>query len=323
MKGSFSSYEIDTHYHFIIYEFFEKMELKMSSDKQKITKTKNTWSIETTPNAAKNISSFTDFLAPKTSVYVTFLPGSDVMETVQVAERLNKEGMKPIPHLAARSLLDRSQLDNLLGEFVNRAAVDEVLIIAGGVKKPIGDFANSMAILKTGLLQKHGIKKIGVAGHPEGSPDINDLDLSKALFEKNDFAVNQSLNIYIVTQFCFEASTILDWEKHIRLKGIKLPIRVGIPGPASTKALFRFAKLVGTGNSIKFLTKQARNISKLLTIQSPDNLLSELSTEIENDPDCLIENFHFYTFGGFAETASYADLKLSQGRFVQKDRLVG
>ena len=295
----------------------------MSSDKQKITKTKNTWSIETTPNAAKNISSFTDFLAPKTSVYVTFLPGSDVMETVQVAERLNKEGMKPIPHLAARSLLDRSQLDNLLGEFVNRAAVDEVLIIAGGVKKPIGDFANSMAILKTGLLQKHGIKKIGVAGHPEGSPDINDLDLSKALFEKNDFAVNQSLNIYIVTQFCFEASTILDWEKHIRLKGIKLPIRVGIPGPASTKALFRFAKLVGTGNSIKFLTKQARNISKLLTIQSPDNLLSELSTEIENDPDCLIENFHFYTFGGFAETASYADLKLSQGRFVQKDRLVG
>jgi methylenetetrahydrofolate reductase (NADPH) len=306
------------------------MKVNMSANLQQIINATTGWSIETTPAVANKISSFYDILAPKTSVNVTFLPGSDPMETVQIAERLYKDGMNPIPHLAARSLFNRSQLDELLGAFVDRAFVDEVLIIAGGVSKPIGDFSNSMAVLKTGLLQKHGIKKVGVAGHPEGSPDINDLDLSKALLEKNDFAINEGLNMYIETQFCFDADTVLNWEKQIRRSGNKLPIRIGIPGPATIKTLFRFAKLVGIGNSMKFLAKQSRNVSKLLTIQSPDKLLSGLSTGIANDPDCLIKHFHFYPFGGFSETAAYAESivsgnisMLSEGRFVPKERLAG
>jgi methylenetetrahydrofolate reductase (NADPH) len=300
----------------------------MSSNLQNIMNASDGWSIETTPAAAKNISSFSDLLAPRTSVNVTFLPGSDPMETVNVAERLYNDGMIPIPHIAARSLYDQSQLDKLLSEFVNRASIDEVLIIGGGVSNPIGDFADSMSVLKTGLFQKHGISKIGIAGHPEGSPDINDVDLIPTLIEKNEFALSEGINMYIETQFCFDADVVLNWEMEIRANGNKLPIRVGIPGPATIKTLFRFAKLVGIGNSMSFLAKQARNISKLLTIQSPDKLLSGLSNGMASDTDCLIEQFHFYPFGGFAETASYAESiasgnisTLPEGGFVIKERL--
>src|SRR3546814_12435059 len=49
-------------------------------------------------------------------------------------------------------------------------------------------FDSSMAILETGLFDKHGVETIGVAGHPEGSPDIAPAALEAALAWKNAFA---------------------------------------------------------------------------------------------------------------------------------------
>jgi methylenetetrahydrofolate reductase (NADPH) len=272
---------------------------------QNIKKATEGWSIETTPKAALKIENFADYLPPNTTVNVTCLPGSDPIETIQTAEQLKNDGMNAVPHIAARSLVDHNELDILLKELVSKASVTEVLIIGGGGKKQIGQFSDSMAVIKTGLLQKHGITKIGVAGHPEGSADISDEKLKTALLEKNEIAKAEGLDMYVETQFCFDPEIVLNWERRIRMDGNKLPVHVGIPGPATIKALFRFARLSGIGNSMSFLTKQARNVTKLLTIQSPDALLSGLSKGIEKDKNCLIENFHFYPFGGFAETASY------------------
>jgi len=274
---------------------------------QDIKKATEDWSIEITPIAAKKIKNFADYLPLNTTVNVTCLPGSDPIETIQTAEQLNKDGMNAVPHLAARSLVDQLELDNLLKELVSRASICEVLIIGGGGKKQIGEFSDSMSVLRTGLLQKHGIMKVGVAGHPEGSTDISDERLKTALLEKNEFAKTEGLNMYIETQFCFDSEIVLNWERLIRADGNKLPIHIGIPGPATIKALFNFARLSGIGNSMSFLTKQARNISKLLTIQSPDALLSGLSDAMQKDADCLLKNFHFYPFGGFARTVDYID----------------
>jgi methylenetetrahydrofolate reductase (NADPH) len=38
-----------------------------------------------------------------------------------------------------------------------------------------------MEILQTGLLEKHGIRRIGVAGHPGGSPDVPEPAIMEAL----------------------------------------------------------------------------------------------------------------------------------------------
>ena len=264
------------------------------------------WSIEVTPTGATKIGSFRDCLDEGTTVNVTFLPGSDPADTIAVAERLHNDGMKPVPHLAARSLRNADQLDELLNAYRSRCGVEEVLCIGGGVDDPVGDFAATMDILGTGLIQKHGIRHIGVAGHPEGSPDISDDEIAEALGAKNDLAKADGLDLYIETQFCFEADIVLDWERRVRAAGNALPIRIGIPGPATIKTLFRFAQISGIGPSMRFVAKQAKNVAKLMTVQSPHLLIAGLAEGMATDKDCLIRHFHYYPFGGFARTAAYA-----------------
>ena len=278
----------------------------MAATIEQIQKAASDWSIEVTPTGATKIESFRDCLQPETTVNVTFLPGSDPMDTIAVAQRLHNDGMKPVPHLAARSLKDADQLDTLLSAFVEKAGVKEVLVIGGGVDKPVGQFSHSMQILSTGLIQRHGIRSIGVAGHPEGSPDISDDEIAEALAAKNALAVAEGLDLYIETQFCFESDIVLDWEKRVRAAGNRLPIRIGIPGPATIKTLFRFAQISGIGPSMRFISKQARNVAKLMTVQSPHLLLDGLAEGMANDSECLIRHFHYYPFGGFAKTAAYA-----------------
>ena len=271
------------------------------------------WSIEVTPTGATKIESFRDCLAAGTTVNVTFLPGTDPSDTIAVAERLHNDGMRPVPHLAARSLRDAGQLDELLTAFTTRCGVEEVLCIGGGVDNPVGDFSATIEVLESGLIQKHGIRHIGVAGHPEGSPDISDEEVATALSAKNDLAARDGLELYIETQFCFEADIVLDWERRVREAGNRLPIRIGIPGPATIKTLFRFAQISGIGPSMRFVAKQAKNVAKLMTVQSPHLLIASLAEGMAADEGCLIRHFHYYPFGGFARTAAYAGA-IAEGR---------
>ena len=278
----------------------------MSISIDAIAKAGTGWSIETTPPGAAKIDNFGAILAENTTINITFLPGTDPNDTLNVAKRLRDEGMNPVPHIAARSLKSKEQLAELVADMVARAKVDEVLVIGGGVDKPVGAFASSQEVLETGILQSAGIRKIGVSGHPEGSPDISDEQLAEALAWKNAFAKSEGLELYIETQFCFEAEAVVAWEQAIRKSGNELPIRIGIPGPATIKTLFRFAQISGIGPSMRFIAKQARNVSKLLTVQSPHLLVAGLAEAMAADPASKLAHFHYYPFGGVAKTAIWA-----------------
>ena len=271
-----------------------------------IAKSASDWSIEVTPAGATKIESFAGILEEGTTVNVTFLPGSDPLDTIATAKRLADDGMNAVPHIAARSLQNKAQLDDLLKRMTSEANVREVLVIGGGVDNPVGEFDCTMQILQTGLIQKYGITHIGVSGHPEGSPDISADQLAQAISQKNEFARKEGLSLYMETQFCFDPAAVLAWEKTIRQAGNQLPIRIGIPGPATIKTLFRFAQISGIGPSMRFIAKQARNVAKLMTVQSPHELLAGLAEGMAADNKCLLQHFHYYPFGGFAKTAAYA-----------------
>jgi methylenetetrahydrofolate reductase (NADPH) len=271
-----------------------------------IAKSASDWSIEVTPAGATKIESFAGILEEGTTVNVTFLPGSDPLDTIATAKRLADDGMNAVPHIAARSLQNKEQLDDLLKRMTSEANVREVLVIGGGVDNPVGEFDCAMQILQTGLIQKYGITHIGVSGHPEGSPDISADQLAQAISQKNEFARKEGLSLYMETQFCFDPAAVLAWEKTIRQAGNQLPIRIGIPGPATIKTLFRFAQISGIGPSMRFIAKQARNVAKLMTVQSPHELLAGLAEGMAADNKCLLQHFHYYPFGGFAKTAAYA-----------------
>lgn len=273
--------------------------------KQQITDFLTGFTTETTPGAASKIADYRAHLRPGTTVYITFLPGSDFADTIAVTRRLMKEGFNPVPHLAARSIPGRAFLEDNLARLTGETGVRQVLCIGGAVSKPVGEFSDTMQLLDTGLFDRFGIQRIGLAGHPEGSPDISDEAILRALAWKNGFAQRTDANLYLVTQFCFDPAPIIEWDRHLRREGNRLPIYIGIPGVASLKALIGHAKACGVGPSMRFLTRQARNIARLLKLNMPDSQVLELARYKATDPECGITGVHMYPLGGLKKSARW------------------
>ncbi len=278
----------------------------VSARKRQIMDFISGFTAETTPGSAVKIPDYREHLRPGTTVYITFLPGSDFNDTVAVARRLKDEGFNPVPHFAARGIPNKAFLEENLKALRDAADLTQVLVIAGGLEKPVGDFTDSMQLLETGLFDKYGIEKLGVAGHPEGSPDMPDEAIGQALKWKNDFAARTGAEVYLVTQFCFEAAPIIEWDKQIQAEGDRLPVYIGVPGLATIKTLLAHAKACGIGNSMRFLTRQARNMTKLLTVSAPDKLVTELAAYQANDPGCGIAGVHMYPLGGLRRSAKWS-----------------
>ena len=272
------------------------------------------FSTETTPAAAAKIADYRAHLRPGATIFITFLPGSSFAETIAVAARLRREGFNPVPHFAARSMPSRTFLEENLARLTGDAGVDQALLVGGAVNQPLGEFSDTMQLLDTGLFDKYRITRIGIAGHPEGSPDIPDAQIRAALAWKNAFAERTGASIYIVTQFCFEAAPVIAWDKHIQAEGNRLPVYIGLPGLASLKALIGHAKACGVGPSMRFLTRQARNVAKLLKVSAPDRLVTALAAYRATDPGCGIRGVHIYPLGGLKKSARWAHAVID-GRF--------
>jgi methylenetetrahydrofolate reductase (NADPH) len=290
----------------------------VSNDTQNILKFLENTSVEVTPGGAKKIEDFRTILRPGTTVFVTFLPGSDFADTLATVKRLFAEGMKPVPHFAARSIPSKKFFEDNLKALQDEAKVDEALLIGGGVTNPVGEFSDSLQVLRTDLFQKYGINKLGVAGHPEGSPDIPPAEVTKALLEKNKYAKEHGIDMYITTQFCFEAEPIIEWDKRIQMEGNTLPIHIGIPGLATIKTLLAHATACGIGPSMRIITRQAANIAKLMTTRMPDKITRDLANYQANDPKCGITQCHLYPLGGMAKSAKWL-YAVMDGKFVLND----
>ena len=211
-------------------------------------------------------------------VYITMLPGNDYKEVAGKAKELVQSGFNPIPHFPARSIKGLKELK----EYVSMCkdfGVKQALVI-GGSTEPLGEYHCSLQLLETGLFEG---MKIGIAGHPEGSPDISDSELEKAMKEKKPFAD------YIVTQWLLDHQVI---SKFITKQ--TLPVHVGITGPLKLSNLIKFAQIVGAKNSINFLKSNATKALDLLKPSDPNKLINELKN--------VTNNFHIYTFGGLKET---------------------
>ena len=190
-------------------------------------------------------------------VYITMLPGNDFREVANKAKELVQSGFNPVPHFPARSIKNLNELKDYV-TMCKDFGVKQALVI-GGSAEPIGDYHCSLQILETGLFQ--GLK-IGIAGHPEGSPDISDKDLEKAMIDKKPYAD------YIVTQWLMETSPIVEF-----ISKQSLPVHVGIAGPAKITSLLKFASIVGAKNSLSFLKSHASKAVDLFKPRKPDDMI--------------------------------------------------
>jgi methylenetetrahydrofolate reductase (NADPH) len=271
------------------------------------------YSIETTTREAARIARFSDIVPPGTRLYIVNVPGSDRLDILPLARRVRNEGLEPVPHIAVRSFENLSMLDNFLQRLAGEAGVRQILLIAGD-SAPAGQLESTLQVLDSGILEKHGIRTIGVAGHPEGHPAVSKEILGGALQRKNAYARRTGASVYIVTQFTFAAEAVTGWEIANAADIDSLPIAVGLAGLATIKTLLKFAKDCGVGISVQAFAKRAGSFTKLLTVATPGDVIVGLAHYKERTPQTHIAGVHFFPFGGFQRTAEWAN-SIAAGNF--------
>ncbi len=268
------------------------------------------FSIEVVPNSAAKVESFAEILPSGTRVYIAHLSEKEDIKTmVATAKRINEEGFSVMPHIPARIIKNKAMLAEWISMYKNEANVDQALFLAGGSSDVLGEFDSSMQLIETGLFDQAGFKRLHVAGHPEGSKDIDpdggSKNVSNALSWKQEFSKRTDAQMAIATQFCFDADAVSKWATNIKNNGIDIPIHIGIAGPAKLQTLLKFSIECGIGPSMKVLTKRAKDITKLLLPYKPTEILKGLAEHKKQDPELNIEQVHFFPIGGIKQTADF------------------
>jgi methylenetetrahydrofolate reductase (NADPH) len=268
-------------------------------------------SIELNPGDAKTLRAATERLDPGTEVSLAWIPNSNPMDMIAPAASLKRAGQIPMPHVGARHLESAAQLQRLADQLKD-AGVDRILIIGGDRASPAGPYDSSLAVMQTGAFQRVGITRIAVGGFPEGNPHIPEKILNEALQAKISFFRKEGLQPSIITQFCFKAEPVIAWVRGVRARGIDVPIRVGLAGPASLLALMRYAVRCGVGNSLNVL-KENPSFARILTERGPEPIIRKLAASmVDGDGRRLgIAGLHFYVFGGFKKTMDWIDAERS------------
>jgi methylenetetrahydrofolate reductase (NADPH) len=225
-------------------------------------------------------------------VSITYLPGADDQDIISQSQRVQALGYQPIPHIPARSMRDRAHLESFLTRLRDTVDLKKVLVI-GGSRDAIGDYTSTLQLLETGLFE--GLQ-VGIAGHPEGMPQLCDDDCDAVLYAKNQFARATGQQLFIVTQWVMRPQAVLDWLDRIQSFNT-LPIYLGIPGPASVQTLMKFAGICGVRASLTGLKHQSGKLGQLLMAQTPDAIVDALHHRVDH--------FHLYTFGGVKQTAAW------------------
>ncbi|HZF58809.1 MAG TPA: methylenetetrahydrofolate reductase [Rubrobacter sp.] len=232
-------------------------------------------------------------------VAVTCSPTQGIESTLRFGEELLASGFRIVPHIAARLVIDRAHLEEIV-QRLDGLGVREVFVIGGDAKKPAGPFSGAFELLSAMADLGYDFEHVGVGGYPEGHPIIDDGTLRQALLDKRPYAT------YVVSQMCFDPGAILDWVADIRQQGIGLPVYVGLPGVVEWTKLWQISLKIGVGDSARFLTKHTNLVTRFLKPggYSPDELVKELAPYV-GDWDYNIAGFHVYTFNQVEATEKW------------------
>ena len=282
--------------------------------KEKIISLIDGFTIELSPKVRHKLKSIP--LDKKNNIYITYLPDASENDILETVDFVSKNNLTPITHLPARTMKNLDHVSQFLSQVRERTDSKKILVIGGGGNQ-LGQISSSLEILDSGILEEYNFDEIGIAGHPEGSPDISQETIDNFLNDKFDLTKSKGLNLELVTQFFFDAKPFIDWCDNLIEKKITIPVRVGFPGPASFKTLLNFGLMSGVGNSINFLKKNSSKVTDLLTKPSNDEMLISLAEyAYKKDP---LKSFHCFPFGGFEKTCLWLN-EIQNGDFIVENQ---
>ena len=282
--------------------------------KEKVISLIDGFTIELSPKVRHKLKSIP--LDKKNNIYITYLPDASENDILETVDFVSKNNLTPITHLPARTMKNLDHVRQFLSQVRERTDSKKILVIGGGGNQ-LGQISSSLEILNSGILEEYNFDEIGIAGHPEGSPDISQETIDNFLNDKFDLTKSKGLNLELVTQFFFDAKPFIDWCDSLIEKKITIPVRVGFPGPASFKTLLNFGLMSGVGNSINFLKKNSSKVTDLLTKTSNDEMLISLAEYAYKKN--LLKSFHCFPFGGFEKTCLWLN-EIQNGDFIVENQ---
>lgn len=269
----------------------------------------STASIEVLPRTAAQIDDFAALLPRGTRVYIAHIDGTPITDMVATARRLRHDGMEPMAHFPARIIADTAMLEDWIARYQGEADLRQALVLAGGVSAPRGAFHSSMQLLETGAFDRAGFTHLHVAGHPEGSRDIDPTGGEDTVMQaarwKSDFAERSDAQMAMVTQFAFDPAPIIDWTMRLSAAGVDLPVHIGVAGPARIQTLIKFAIACGVGPSLRVLQRRAKDVTKLLVPFEPTALVADLAAHKAAHPESPIAGLHLFPLGGIPASARW------------------
>ena len=262
-------------------------------------------SLEMNADRAGDAAEIAAQLPVGTRVYVNHLPRHSLEESLTALKALHRAGLEPVPHIAARRVKSRQELQRYLDRAVNEAGVSKALVLAGDVPAQAGPYADGAALLRDGVLAACGIREIGLPGYPEGHPSIAEASLESALDEKMSLAHAQGLGTYVLTQFSFSPARIVEYCVRLARQRPAVSVYVGLAGPTDPIRLLRYAQHCGVSASLRALRAQGFGAVKLVTHTDPTEQLASLARYCASHATCNVVGVHLFSFGGVGRTAQW------------------
>jgi methylenetetrahydrofolate reductase (NADPH) len=229
---------------------------------------------------------------------VTASPTKGLEQTVAMTERLAAAGYDVVPHLAARMVSGRSELEETVARL--RAVGVTSVFVPGGDAEATGDYPDALALLEDLAALGRPFAHVGIAGYPESHPTIHDDVTIQSMWDKRRYAT------HVVSNLTFDPKELRDWLQRMRRRGITMPLLVGLPGPVDRAKLLGMATKIGVGDSTKFLVKHKGMMARLTAPGgfTGERFLAKCASAFAA-PDALVEGLHLYTFNQVAETEAW------------------
>jgi methylenetetrahydrofolate reductase (NADPH) len=229
---------------------------------------------------------------------VTASPSMGLERTIVMAESLTSHGYHVVPHLAARQISGRSELTELVDR-LKGAGITSVFV-PGGDADAVGDYKDALSMLEDLTDMGSPFTEVGVAGYPESHPTIHDDLTVQSMWDKRKHAT------YVVSNLTFDPAVVKDWLHRMRLRGITLPLLLGLPGPVERTKLLGMATKIGVGDSSRFLAKQKGLMTRLVAPGgfTGESFLTKCAPTL-GDPEANVPGLHVYTFNQVAETEAW------------------
>jgi methylenetetrahydrofolate reductase (NADH) len=239
-------------------------------------------------------------------ITVTASPTRGLEPTLGLTERLRAEGFQVVPHLSARLIRDCAHLGEIVAR-LTAIGIEDVFVPAGDADPPTGEFASALDVLEELARLGSPFARVGITGYPETHPKIEDDVTVQAMWDKRRHAT------YIVSNLCFDPTTLRQWITRIRRRGVTLPLLLGLAGPVDRTKLIQMATKIGVADSARFAAGHSSALVRLSTpgAYQPERLLARLGSTLAA-PESLVTGLHIFTFNQVQQSEQWRQRLLAQ-----------